>query len=257
MQCTYLAFFLNSKYWASEVHPALFMHFIDLALFLNSHCCTFEFYSAIFMQVIVLLLIINSHYRAIRLVYSLFMHSSDLARILNSHFCKLGLYSFIFMHSIDLPLILNSHYCAPEFFCFYAFYKSSSSSQQSLLHIRAPLLPYLCISQTCLSLSTGHLSFILVFLFIAQTLLSLLAVIDAHPRSNLVFYAFHRRCSYPQQSFLHVRALFCSFYAFHRPCSHSLVSLVCTLAQVRFFCSDLFMHPIDHVLTLKWHLCAS
>ena len=43
----------------------------------------------------------------------------------------------------------------------------------------------------------------------------------------------------------------------HRPCSYSFESLVRTLAQVFFFYSDLFMHSIDHALTLKWHLCAS
>ena len=43
----------------------------------------------------------------------------------------------MFMHCIDLPLIFNSHY-APDFFYFYPFWKSSSSSQQPLLHIRAP-----------------------------------------------------------------------------------------------------------------------
>ena len=89
------------------------------------------------MYCTVLLLTINSHHRAFRLVSSYSMHSSHVARIFNRHFCQLRLFSSIFMHCIDLPLIFNSHY-APDFFCFYAFCKSSSSSQQPLLHIPAP-----------------------------------------------------------------------------------------------------------------------
>ena len=133
------------------------------------------------------------------------------------------------MHSTNLALAFNSHY--------------STSNLCSAIFMHFTDLP--------LTLNRAF------DLFIAQTLLSLLAFIDVHPSSNLVFYALHRLFSHPQKSFLQVKALFCSFYAFHRPCSYSFESLVRTFAQVFFFYSDLFMHSIDHALTLKWHLCAS
>ena len=142
------------------------MHYTDVAFFLNSHCCTFEFYSAIFILCTVLLLIINSHYRPLTLDSSLFMYSLHIEYILHHHFCILGLYSLVFMHYIDLPLTLNSHYCASEFFCFYAFYKSCSCSQQSLLHIQAPFC-YLYAFQRFASHSQ-YLSSILLFLCIAH-----------------------------------------------------------------------------------------
>ena len=119
------------------------MHYRDVAFFLNSHCCTFEFYFPISRLCTVLLLIINSHYRPLMLDSFLFMYSLHLERILHRHFCKIGLYSFIFMHYIDLPLTLNCHSSASKFFCFYAFYKSCSCSQESLLHIQAPFC-YFC-----------------------------------------------------------------------------------------------------------------
>ena len=186
------------------------------------------------MHFTVLLLTIKSHYRAFRLVSSFSMHSSDLARIFNHHFCKLDLYSLIFMHCIELPLILNSHYCGPEFFIFKEFYKSCSCFQQSLLHIQALFCYIYAFHRPAFHSQQGIWLLFWCFLFIAQTLLSLLAFIDAHPSSNLVFYALHQLCSHPQKSFLQVKTLFGSFYAFHRPCSYSFESLVRTLAQVFF-----------------------
>ena len=94
------------------------------------------------------------------------------------------------MHCKDLPLTLNSHYCASEFFCFYAFYKFCSCSQQ---YIACPssILLFLCISQINLSLSAVNLAHlrttILTFLFISQTLLSLSSATDVHPSSILFF----------------------------------------------------------------------
>ena len=220
IHCTDLAIIVSSYRCWCELRSALFKHSIDLALFLNSHCCTFELCSANFMHFTVLLLTIKSHYRAFRLVSSLFMHSSDLACIFNHQFCKLGLYSSIFMYCIELPLILNSHYCGPEFF-FNAFYKSCSCFQQSLLHIQALFCYIYAFHRPASHSQQGIWLLFWCFLFIAQTLLSLLAFINAHPSSNLVFDTLHRLCSRPQQSFLQVGALFCSFYAFHGPCSHS------------------------------------
>ena len=137
-----------------------------------------------------LLLIINGHYMPFTLDSFLFMYSLHLEHILHHHFCKLGLYSFVFMHCIDLPLALNSHSCASEFFCFYAFYKFCSCSQQYIARPSSILL-FLCISQINLSLSTviiAHLrNTILMFLFIAWTLLSLSSAIDAHPNFILLF----------------------------------------------------------------------
>ena len=61
----------------------------------------------------------------------------------------------------------------------------------------------------------------LLFLYIPQTLFSLLTVISAHLSPICWFNPFHRPCSHSQQSLLHIRPPFCSLYAFHRHCSHS------------------------------------
>ena len=90
---------------------------------------------------------------------------------------------------------------------------------------------YLCISQSCLSLSTAiiaHLSSILLFLFIAQTVLSFTAVIDAHPSFILLFSFFFCFFSFSFSFFFH-SSLFCSF----------------------------FLHFTDLTLTLDSHFCAS
>ena len=90
---------------------------------------------------------------------------------------------------------------------------------------------YLCISQSCLSLSTviiAHLSSILLFLFIAQTVLSFTAVIDAHPSFILLFSFF-----------------FLFFFVFFSFFFHSAL-----------FCS-LFLHFTDLALTLDSHFCTS
>ena len=89
---------------------------------------------------------------------------------------------------------------------------------------------YLCISQSCLSLSTviiAHLSSILLFLFIAQTVLSFTAVIDAHPSFILLF------------SFFSVLFRFFSFFFI-------------LLFSALFFC----ILP-DLALTLDSHFCTS
>ena len=135
------------------------MHYTDVAFLLNSHCCTFEFYSAIFMLCTVLLLIINNHYRPFSLDSSLFMYSRDLEPFLHRCLFKFGLYSSVFMHCIDPPLTLNSHYCASEFFCFHAFYRSCSSSQQSLLHIQARFYSFMHFTDLPLTLSSHYCAF--------------------------------------------------------------------------------------------------
>ena len=61
----------------------------------------------------------------------------------------------------------------------------------------------------------------LLFLYIPQTLLSLLTVISAHLSPICSFNPFHRPCPLSQQSLLHMKPPFCSFYAFHIHCFHS------------------------------------
>ena len=57
-------------------------------------------------------------------------------------------------------------------------------------------------------------------------------------------YAFHRPCSPSQQSFLRVKAPFCSSCAFHRPFSRSQQSLLQIRAQLCYFYE--FHRPGSH-----------
>ena len=131
------------------------MHCTDLALLVNSDYWAFE----LPMHCTVLLPIINSHHRLFKLDSSLFMYSSDLEHFLQRHFFKFALYSSVFMHCMDPPLPLYSHYCTSEFFCFNPFYRSCSSSQQSLLHIQARFYSFMHFTDLPLTLNSHYCAF--------------------------------------------------------------------------------------------------
>ena len=153
MYCTDHAFFLNSRYWVSELHPALSMHSIDLALFPNSHCCIFELYFAIFMHCTVPLLILAvniGHSSLILLFLCIPQTSSTFLTIIFANWgfiqtlltiCTINIeYLSSILHFLCITQTLlsfstvNIGIRAPSS-PFYAFHRPGSLSQQSFLHI--------------------------------------------------------------------------------------------------------------------------
>ena len=99
--------------------------------------------------------------------FELSMHCMVLLLIINSHHRLFKLDSSLFMHSSDLKRILHHHFFKFQF------------CQISILLV-------LCI---------------------AQTLLTVLTVIIAHPSSILLIYAVHRPCSYFSESLVRILAV--------------------------------------------------
>ena len=113
------------------------MYCTDLAFFLNSKYSAFEFHPALFIHSINLALFDNSHCCTFEFYSAIFMHYTVHLLITNSHQNLFKLDPSLFMYSSDLEPILNHHFAN-----------------------WGSILPFLCIAQAFLSLSTVIIAYL-------------------------------------------------------------------------------------------------
>ena len=195
------------------------MHSTDLASSLKSHFCSSYLHCARFwigQTLFFLSTVINTHLCSYLFVICI---SQILFAFSTHQFCKLEFYFSVFMHCIALPLTLNSHYCASGFFCFsFANLALALNSHYCLSKLHSTIFMHFTGLPLTLDSHYRTFEFYSAVFFIARTLLSLSAVINAHPSFILLVFALHRPCSYPQMSILQIGALFCCLYTLHKSC---------------------------------------
>ena len=174
------------------------MHCTDFALTLNSYFRVTELYSALFCipQIILPISTVITFFANSIL---LFLHFTDLALTLNSQYYASDLYSARFIHHPDFALTLNSHIRA--LFCSVLHCTDHAPTLRSQYYVSELYSAVFCIAQTLLSLSAVIIAYpraILLFLCIAQILLPLPIVIIAHQSSILLFLSLHLPCFHSQ-----------------------------------------------------------